>query len=39
MAIIAVQNGKHPSIGARASQDAGPFFRFVVRSLSFVIVE
>jgi len=37
--IIAVQNLKHLSFGARASQEVDAFFRLVVRSLSFVIVE
>ncbi len=37
--ITAVQNLKHLSFGARAPQEADAFFRLVVRSLSFVILE
>ena len=37
--IIAVQNLKHLSFGARAPQEADAFFRLVVRSLLFAIVE
>jgi hypothetical protein len=37
--IMAVQNLKHLSFGARAPQEADAFFRLVVRSLSFVIIE
>ena len=38
-ALIAVRNLQHLSFGARAPQEADAFFRLVVRSLSFVIVE
>ncbi len=37
--IIAVQDLEHLSFGARAPQEADAFFRLVVRSLSFAIVE